>query len=292
MLAKRLSNYRLAAETALIVAALMAVRALLYSMGIHGLSVTPLVSAIMAGGIFVVGIVLAGRLSDYEEAERAPSQLAGSLYAILRESEAIHAVWGRPQLPALRKRLVAVVSSLRSDINLGNTRSCLKAVEGLSQSLIELDDSDVPSSYIALLRQEQAAMRTALLRVYHIQREEFLPSAYAMIVSLVAVILALLMFTDVGSMAESLVTLGILSFFFLHLLRLIGVVNRPFKVGHERTDDDVSLFLLHEFVVQAQAEGEVVAGSEVVEQAEGVEHRLIQEEVASSADDKLDPTAR
>jgi hypothetical protein len=98
------------------------------------------------------------------------------------------------------------------------------------------------------------------LRIYHLQREEFLPSAYSMIVTLVGLILILLMLTDFGGTAESLVAVGFLSFFFLALLRLLNVISTPFKVGMERTDDDVSMFLLSEFVVQAQTseEGEVV----------------------------------
>ena len=40
---------------------------------------------------------------------------------------------------------------------------------------------------------------------------------------------------------------------FLYLLRLLNVIDTPFKVGQERTDDDVSLFLLTEFIVYATA---------------------------------------
>ena len=35
----------------------------------------------------------------------------------------------------------------------------------------------VPADYIVRLRAEQAALRKATLRLYHIQREAFLPSA-------------------------------------------------------------------------------------------------------------------
>jgi hypothetical protein len=35
----------------------------------------------------------------------------------------------------------------------------------------------------------------------------------------------------------------------------LSVIDTPFKVGQERTDDDVSLFLLTEFMVHAQAVG-------------------------------------
>jgi hypothetical protein len=110
----------------------------------------------------------------------------------------------------------------------------------------------VPANYIVRLRAEQAALRKSVLRVYHLQREEFLPSAYAMIVAFVSLILLLLMVTNFDGLVESLVTVGFMSFFFLALLRLLNVISTPFKVGTERTDDDVSLFLLHEFVVRSR----------------------------------------
>jgi hypothetical protein len=122
--------------------------------------------------------------------------------------------------------------------------------------------------------------------VYHIQREEFLPSAYAMIVSLVVIILGVVVFTDFDGVAQSLVTVGFLSFFFVYLLRLLRVIDKPFKVGRERTDDDVSLFLLVEFVVHAHAGDEGVAAEDVEAQAEEVEELMsdVEEQAAELAD--------
>jgi uncharacterized membrane protein len=176
-----------------------------------------------------------------------------------------------------------VVTTLRADIDAGDTRTCQAAIEDLSETFLELDESDVPANYIVRMRSEQAGLRKSLLRVYHLQREEFLPSAYAMIVTFIALILALLMFTNFDGLAESLVTVGFLSFFFLALLRLLSVISTPFKVGTERTEDDVSLFLLNEFVVQVQASE---AGETVVEdieaQAEEVEEQLVEVEEAAT----------
>ena len=196
MIERIFTSDRVAFETAVIVAVLLAIRAVLWAVGIEGMSVSPLASSIVAGGVFVMGLVVAGTLSDYKDAERAPTDLAAGLYAILREGESMNAVWGTPSLRALRQRLIAVVVTLRADINAGNTRDCQAAIEDLSQTFLELENTDVPANYIVRLRQEQAGLRKALLRVYHIQREEFLPSAYAMIVSLIVVILGVVLFTD------------------------------------------------------------------------------------------------
>ena len=272
MLQRIFGSYRVAVETILVVVALVAFRALLWNIGIQGMSVSALASSIVGGGVFVMGLVVAGTLADYRDAERAPTDLAAGLYAILRECESMHSVWGKPRLPALRRQLIAVVTNLRLDINSGKTRDCQAAIEDLSQTFIEMENTDVPANYIVRLRAEQAGLRKSLLRIYHIQREEFLPSAYAMIVSLVVVILGMVLFTNFEGLVESLVTLGFLSFFFLYLLRLLNVIDKPFKVGRERTEDDVSLFLLHEFVVRAKL------GDEAVEEAEAMEEQVAQVE--------------
>jgi hypothetical protein len=150
---------------------------------------------------------------------------------------------------------------------------------GASETFLEVEDTDVPANYIVRQRSQQAGIRKSLLRIYHLQREEFLPSAYAIIVGLIGLILALLMVTNFGGDAESLVAVGFLSFFFLSLLRLLNVISTPFKVGTEHTDDDVSLFLLSEFVVHAQAaeEGEMVV-EDVEAAAEDVEEQLVEVE--------------
>jgi len=278
-----LSDYRVALDTALAVAAIVAARAVLFAAGIDGMTLSPLTSSIVAGGVFVMGLVVAGTLSDYKDADRAPSEMATELYSILRDCESMERTWGHPDMGVLRRRLITVVTTLRADIDAGETRECQQAIEDLSESFLELENTDVPANYIVRLRQSQANLRKAILRVYHIQREEFLPSAFAMIVSLVVIILAVVVFTDFDGVAQSLVTVGFLSFFFVYLLRLLRVIDRPFKVGRERTDDDVSLFLLVEFVVHAHAE-EGVAADEVTEQAAEVEEYL--HEIETQADDE------
>ena len=287
-----LGSYRVAVETTAIVVILVGVRALLWAVGVTGMSTTPLISSVISGGIFVMGLVLAGTLVDYRDAERAPTDLAASLYALLRETEAINRVWGKPDMAAARARMIAVVTSLRADITSGNTRECQAAIEDLSPTLEELENSDVPANYIVRLRSEQAALRKAALRVYHIQREEFLPSAKAMITSVVAIIMLILLLTDVGGLVESLVTVGFLGFFFVYLLRLLNVIDKPFNAGRDLTDDDVSLFLLTEFMVHAQMAGTAALPPEdLAAKVERLEEQLTEIEQAHAEGEVKDAAA-
>ena len=80
-------------------------------------------------------------------------------------------------------------------------------------------------------------------------------------------------------------TVGFPSFFFVYLLRLLNVINKPFKVGQDRNDDDISLFLLYEFVVHARLADVDLTGEEVVEIAEHLERIEDNEEVAAEGAD-------
>jgi hypothetical protein len=55
-----LKNYRLAVETIIVVAVVVGLRALLWSLGVEGIGSSPLGSSIVAGGVFVMGLVVAG----------------------------------------------------------------------------------------------------------------------------------------------------------------------------------------------------------------------------------------
>jgi hypothetical protein len=279
-----IKDYQLAFSTLVIVGALVFLRDLLFKSGFEGISSTPLTASIIGAGVFIMSLAFVGTLADYREAERAPAELAASLYAMLREAEAIHDIWGKPDVSNLRKRLCNIVSALRSDLDSGSTRDCQQAVEDLSDSIMEMENTKVPANYIVRLRQEQASLRKSVLKVYSVQREEFLPSAYAMIVSFVTAIILLLFATKLEGRLETLLTFGFISFIFIYLLRLLNIINKPFKIGQKRTDDDVSLFLLYEFVAHAKL-GErqiedtelIVKAAEAAEAAEaekGLNHTL------------------
>ena len=83
--------------------------------------------------------------------------------------------------------------------------------------------------------------------MYHVQRTEFLPSAYLLIQSIVVIIITVLAFMEIEPTYEAVIILAFISFFFISLLWLLRIMDRPFHVD-ERTDDDVSLFLLRSFL--------------------------------------------
>lgn len=251
-------RWRIATETLLIVAGIVALRLLAHFLSIDFIALSPLYSSVVGGGIFVIGLLVAGTLVDYKEAEKMPAEIAAGLENIYGDCLSIHKREKKFDLVALRRSLVAVVASLRHDLATSGSRTCLGAVNDLSKSFDQLEEIAVPLPYVIRLRTEQSNMRKGLLRIYHIQRVAFLPSARLLIQSVVGMIIGSLLLTELDSLFQSIVVLTFISYFFIYLVKLLTVLDTPFNV-HEETHDDVSLFLLYEF--EQRIAGEEAAAS-------------------------------
>lgn len=244
---------RVAIETAILVAGIVAVKILVDALDGEFIELSPLYTSIVAGGIFVVGLIVAGTLADYKEAEKMPAEIVAALENILEDCSSIKQTKDAFDLLTLKRRLVAVVATFRDDLGAERSQRCLDAINDISASIVDLERLDVPPNYIVRLRTEQGIVRKNVLRIYHIQRTNFLPSAYLLIQTMVFLIIAALEFTQIEPLREAIVILALVSYFFIYLIRLLKIIDRPFQV-REHTSDDVSIFLLTELAERLGAE--------------------------------------
>jgi hypothetical protein len=243
------TRWTIAAQTAVLVGVLLLAKVAVHALDLEFIELSPLFTSVVAGGIFVIGLLVAGTLADYKEAEKMPSEIRTSLENIHQDGVAIEAWKGGFDIDRLRGSLAGVVTAFLTDLRDVESRTSLGAIDDISPSILELERMDVPANYIVRLRTEQGNVRRSVLRIYHIQRTDFLPSAYVLIQTIVGLIVVGLVFTEIDPIAQSLVLVGFISYFFIYLVRLLHIIDRPFRHG-ERTMDDVSLFLLHEFKAQ------------------------------------------
>lgn len=254
----RLRRWRIFIETSLIVAGLAAIKLLVDLLGLEFVNVTPLYTSLIAGGIFLVSLLLSGTLADYKESEKMPADIAGSLESIYEDGVSLHEVNPGFHLAQLARSLRQVLSCVRSDLETPSSRGAILALSVVSGSFREMEALGVPPNHIVRLKQEQSNIRKSLLRIYHIQRTQFIPSAYTLLQSVVVLIILLLTVTRIEPRYDSVIMVAFVSFIFIYLMKLIQTIDTPFRVS-EHSMDDVSLFLLRELDERIAA-GEVSSG--------------------------------
>lgn len=241
---------RIGVWTLAIVACLVLAKLLIHAWNLEFFSLNALFTSAIAGAIFIMGFLLAGIIADYKEAEKIPAELSSSLENIWEEGKFFNRDKTTFDLKKLQQNLGDVINTfLRGLGHEGDhykLEPCIESVNRLSESFAEMEKLGMPPNYVVRLEGEQAALRRSVLRVYHIQRTQFLPSAHILAESLALGIVALLLFVKTEGSPESMVLFGFISYLFLYIRKLIQTVEKPFRQGHN-TMDDVSLFLLREF---------------------------------------------
>ena len=206
------------------------------------IEISPLHTSIVAGAIFIVGLMLTGTMSDYKESERLPTETAASMESIYREGVYMKALHPDFDLDRMASILAKIPTTLRRDL-LDGTQETIGHVESLTESFLEMDRLGAPPNYITRLKQEQALLVRNLLRAGYIQRIAFLPSAYTLVEVLLSMLLTFLVFTEVATPATDAILLGFISLIFLYILGLLRVLDSPFRPSGAGLDD-VSLYQL------------------------------------------------
>ncbi|MHB8895401.1 MAG: hypothetical protein ACYC99_09540 [Candidatus Geothermincolia bacterium] len=225
---------------------LVGLKLIVHFTGIEFLELNALFTSIIAGGIFLFGVILAGTMSDYKESERIPAELVSACSSIYEDGLYVAATRDGFDLEDLRATLLKVIDGFYVDAADESSRKALDALGGFQKPFIQMEELGIPPNFIVRLKSEEAAIRKGLLRMYYIQRTGFLPSAYFFVQSIVTLLLVMLVFVKITPLYSSIIVIVFLTYLFVYILGLLKTLDRPFRQG-ARTRDDVSLFLLHEF---------------------------------------------
>lgn len=244
-MSKSLVRWRLAIEALAALIALGGAKAITHAVGLEPLELNSLFTSVIGGAVFVFGLILAGTLADYKESERIPAEIAAVVASIAEDGRYCAAQFPDFDDTALRRRLHALLIAFRSDLGTPGARDALQALAELTPCFMDMERVGLPANHVVRLKGEQAAIRRTLMRVYYIQKIDFLPSAHNFVRSLVALIIGLLLVTAIEPWALGVALVGFIAYLFTYILRLLKTLDTPFRV-HERTHDDVSLFLIGE----------------------------------------------
>lgn len=202
---------------------------LAHVLGVTGFFAFPDAGVVFTGGVFLIGFMLAGTMADYKESEKLPGEVACNLESI--EEAFVLAAETRPELS--RVHLMEVVLRCTHSIEAWLYRTIphpelFAAVEKLNDACAELERAGA-TSHSMRASYEIHQLRRFLTRMGVISRTDFLASGYAILETLTAVIILLLMLASFSSVWAEVLLVTFVSLTYLYMVRLIYDIDDPFE---------------------------------------------------------------
>jgi hypothetical protein len=244
-------KWKLMLSTLPVVLALLGVKLFLeLALGFQGLIDFSDVGIILTSGVFLIGFLLAGTMSDYKEAEKLPADLSCTLETL--EEIFVLAATDRPGLDVreLRRELLTLTDSIRGWlVRKCTTDQVYAAMTRMSEVLQQLERAGA-GPYASRAVPQLLAVRRCVSRIDVIVRTGFLPPAYALLEVLIVMIISLMMIARFRSIVAEMLLVPFVALVNIYMLRLIKDVDNPFdfKDGvRDHTSGEVTLFPLDEY---------------------------------------------
>lgn len=238
--------YRIFLVSASMAILVVALKYVLHILGFEPVEQSSLHNSVISSVTFVIGFLLSATIADYKESERMPSEFAAQVENMYDDAASIYQNYPTFDIEGFRSQMYKIATGFTKDAR-RRSYDVRNDIRGLLPYFAEMEKGGVPANFIVKLKQQQMALLRSRHRVNYIQRIKFIPSATILARSIVIVLIALLLVTDINPFYGGLVMIGLISFILIYMLILIRVISTPFhKAG--RTQDDVSLFLIKDAV--------------------------------------------
>lgn len=238
------------------VGGIIAIKVIVHGLGIEGISINPLFSALVASDVFLMGFLLNGVLADYKESEKIPSEIASAMVLVAREVKAI----------TIHHPEAMVMEDLDSLVMLGqsilawlegkeNTQNMLNAYDEAHDHVVFASRWLDNSSLKGRLMTEMACILRALNRVEVIRETDFVKMVYWLAYTATSLLCTGLVLAKTNSIVEACFFLFVIAFLLIFLLHLISDLDNPFGYNDPDSAENICLDVL----VSAQAKIEQIA---------------------------------
>jgi hypothetical protein len=204
------------------------------------------IAIILTGGVFLIGFMLAGVLTDYKESEKLPGELVCSLEVIDEGLCHIAKFKQNVQVQDIR-RWVTDLSNVIHDWLYRKIKSD-KVYEAIAEMSGNVQPLDSTAMGIRVLN-ELNALRKTVTRIDVISRTSFLQSGYALLDTIVGLVILLVMASKFDTLLSEGIVTTFVSLIYIYMIRLIRDIDDPFEYEEEKLKGaaEVDLFPLEEF---------------------------------------------
>ncbi len=193
------------------------------------LELSPLLAGAIAAEVFILGFLLNGTAGDFKEAEKLPGEVAASLETMADECLITYDELKLPEAKAGLAQLVEISSSIRKwlmqDRGFDDVMSDIRALNGPFKVMAPV----IQAGFTTRLKSEQSAVRKLVLRMDTMRRTSYVAAGYLIAEVTAFLLMAVLIFTDLGAMAPTLCLVGLISYLLVYLVGLIRDLDNPFE---------------------------------------------------------------
>lgn len=193
------------------------------------LDFSPLLPGVIAAEVFIIGFILSGTAADFKEAERLPGEVSASLETIADECLIIDAELGLLEARQCLSLLAEISGSVRlwllHDTDLDDVMAKLR---GLNPLFIVFAPKIQPG-FTTRLKSEQGNIRKLVIRMDTMRRTSYVAAGYLIAEVTAVLILVLLMVTEVGPLADTILVVGVITYLMVYMLALIRDLDNPFE---------------------------------------------------------------
>ena len=212
------------------------------------------IGLVITGGIFLIGFMLAGTISDYKESEKIPAELACAIETIEDTLLLGHSFKGGFDLSEGRKQLNEVTESIINWFKHGGSEEeVFRRINSITGIALMMEKAAV-GAIAARVTGEQHNLRKLFSRVNVIKKTGFLTTGYALLEVLTVVIIGLMLVAKFENETISIIIILFITQIFVYMLRLIRDVDEPFEyssAGKVRAAD-IDLFPLMDYDARAK----------------------------------------
>jgi hypothetical protein len=193
------------------------------------LELSPLLAGAIAAEVFILGFLLSGTAGDFKEAERLPGELAASLETMADECLMTYDDLKLPEAKTCLAQLIEVSRSIRmwlmQDRGFDDVMSDIRALNGPFRVFAP----KIQAGFTTRLKTEQATVRRLVIRMDTMRRTSYVAAGYLIAEVTAFLLVVVMVLTDLGARAPTLILVGLLSYLLFYLVGLIRDLDNPFE---------------------------------------------------------------
>jgi hypothetical protein len=193
------------------------------------LDFSPLLTGVIAAEVFIIGFILSGTAADFKEAERLPGELAACLETIADECLIMDAELDLPEARQCISLLAEIAGCARlwllHDTDLDHVIAKLRRLNPLFMVVAP----KTQAGFTTRLKSEQANIRKLLIRMDSMRRTSYVAAGYLIAEVTAVMILVLLVISEVGPLAPTILVVGVITYLMVYMLALIRDIDNPFE---------------------------------------------------------------